>query len=277
MKGFTKGKGKGKKFIPTNNKKKGLKKSDVKGDPLERARQNMMKLPQADPVKLKKEMIRKKQSLGNPLKITGVNFNIADDFDIKYSIDEDGELAYNGDIGKALETMGARKLTTKEVGVLIDDDDDTDVTSQEFYKDNKEAEGEYVAEKTSDHTQNFGSILQDDYGFGTFKVDGRELLSVRPQHTDDGEGIYDIGLIEDVEGVGKENKTYYAVSLFDPRLSIRFDYNGDKFEVTKSNGREGFVDLNNDGDFSVDKETENKISGEYDENFEKALSEFKKK
>ena len=175
MKGFTKGKGKGKKFIPTTNKKKGLKKSDVK----KKGSSWVGTLPSTD----KNKSLRDKKTLDTELKVTGVNFNTADNFEIKYNIDEDGEIAYQGDIGKALEKMGARKLSTKEVGVLIEDDDDTDVTSQEFYKDNEDAEGEYISEKTSDHTQNFSSILQDDYGFGTFKVVKRAARTgVNPQN-----------------------------------------------------------------------------------------------
>lgn len=67
MKGF---KDKSGKFRPTGNRtKSSLKKSDINNDPLERARKNMSKLPEADPVKLKKGMIRKDEELDDERKI----------------------------------------------------------------------------------------------------------------------------------------------------------------------------------------------------------------
>jgi len=109
-----------------------------------------------------------------------------------------------------------------------------------------------------------------DYGF--FKVNGIDLLAVTSHANDDTDGIYDIGYIDDVEGIGEESNKFYVGGLLDPRLDIEFTVSGKKFRIEKNNGSSGYDSLEDEDDSGFNQ---SEILGEYNGNLEDAIGKFK--
>ncbi len=266
MKGF---KDKSGKFRPTGSKSKStLKKTDVRKK-------------QTVGVNKVNSVLRTKKKIDNEIKVTSVNFWTAENYGIEYSINDEGKVVYeNGGLKSALEQLGARKLTTEEVGTLIDMDDDSDYSYSDFYgkdvdKDN--VANDYAYEKQNDNTQNYLPQLASEYNFGTFKIDGRPFLSVSSEN-DSLHGIYDLMFIRDEEGLGEDHQSWYVGRLLDPEVTVEFTKGATKYEIKKANERDNsgsgsYYDMDADGKYESDDES---VIGEYGEDLDKAVGKFSK-
>jgi hypothetical protein len=258
MKGFKKDG----KFIPTGNKSKSsLKKTDVR-------KKQTVGVNEVNSLLRTKKTVTK-----NEIKVVGVTFWTAENYGIAYHINDEGKVVYEGGIRTALETLGARKLSTKEIGVLMNLDDNSGYDYGDFYgKDanKEEVAEEYARDQQNDHSQNFLPATEEDYNFGLFKVQGRPYISITGDDDKD-DGIYDLMYILDEEGLGEDHQSWYAGRLIDPELIIRFTANGKKHEIRKANERDDrYYDMEVDGSYNSD----DSVLGEDAEDLDNAVEKF---
>ncbi len=232
-----------------------------------------------DSVDVHKE-IKKEVAKHGGVQIEDVQWFAGDNEKIRYHLDKYGDVVYQGGFEEALESLGASPVSNSEIKELAGYDEDTDVDEDDFDSDEDQAVYDYLNEKQDDNTYNYSASLAKHLNYGFFEMGDKKFMTFKEHNgTGDVRGGYGDNMLYEISDIdtGATGEPKGDLSEYlNPEMHVTLTYKGEKYDVRKDGGANGFYDIES-ADGGIDDDTEKKIKGEYSGNLYSAFEEYQDK
>ena len=223
----------------------------------------------------------KKDFENQEVEIMDIGWDFGDQNNIKYKIDEYGDIKIEGGIEKGIEELGGRKLSHKETAKLSDKDHDFNFDEEEDkwrWKPGDPVELKkaisYAQEKQNDNTYNFSSLLHPVLNYGIWEDDlGRTFLSLSQHISGDVRGNYEDPEVYEITGIdtGATGEPKGDISEFlAPSINYKLKIGNRELYVRKDGMN--YPEYDEDGTYVDSKDVEKLFEGkDIDDIFTKAI------